>query len=193
MDAVSNARVGIIAGGRTKGSNMEALVRRGPDFGYRVDVVVVPSSDAPALLRASALGVATKVVEPRDNYGPRLLEALGQVQVVCLAGFLRLLPDEVLHAFEGRILNIHPALLPKFGGKGMYGMHVHRAVLEAGEKATGCTVHLVTEVYDEGPVLLQRTCPVLADDTPETLAARVLELEHETYPQALALLLRGLA
>src|SRR5687768_14246305 len=100
MDAVSNARVGIIAGGRTKGSNMEALVRRGPELGYQVQVVVVPSSDAPALQKAPALGVSTKIVEPGDDYGPRLLEALGQVQVVCLAGFLRLLPDEVLGTFK---------------------------------------------------------------------------------------------
>ncbi|HSI73564.1 MAG TPA: formyltransferase family protein, partial [Fimbriimonas sp.] len=90
-----------------------------------------------------------------------------------------------------RVLNIHPALLPKFGGKGMYGRRVHEAVLAAGETESGCTIHLVTPVYDEGPIILQKTCPVLEGDTPETLATRVLQVEHEAYPEALAKVIRG--
>ncbi|MFN3683119.1 MAG: formyltransferase family protein, partial [Fimbriimonadaceae bacterium] len=111
--------------------------------------------------------------------------------LVCLAGYMRLLPKEVLDSFPNRVLNIHPALLPKFGGKGMYGMRVHEAVLRAGEAESGCTVHLVNERYDEGPIVVQLRCPVLPDDTPETLAARVLELEHRAYPEAVRKVLAG--
>jgi phosphoribosylglycinamide formyltransferase-1 len=100
------------------------------------------------------------------------------------------LPLEVLSLFPNRVLNIHPALLPKFGGKGMYGHHVHEAVLAAGEAESGCSVHFVNERYDEGAVILQKVCPVLPDDTPDTLAARVLVLEHQAYPEALAKVIR---
>ena len=103
---------------------------------------------------------------------------------------MRLLPDLVLESKPGRVLNIHPSLLPKFGGAGMYGMHVHRAVLNAGESETGCTVHRVSPIYDAGEFVLQRRCPVMANDTAETLAARVLALEHLAYPEALQMELR---
>jgi phosphoribosylglycinamide formyltransferase-1 len=102
---------------------------------------------------------------------------------------MTLLPSAVVSAYPGKILNIHPALLPKFGGKGMYGLRVHEAVLAAGEKESGCTVHFVNEDYDDGPPLYQAKCPVLPDDTPETLAERVLELERDAYPEALRLAL----
>jgi phosphoribosylglycinamide formyltransferase-1 len=95
------------------------------------------------------------------------------------------LPSEILAQFPGRVLNIHPALLPKHGGKGMYGIRVHEAVIEAGDSESGCTVHLVTEQYDEGQIVVQLRCPVLAEDTPTTLAARVLELEKQAYPAAI--------
>ena len=98
---------------------------------------------------------------------------------------MRLLPQNILDAYPHRVLNIHPALLPKFGGQGMYGAHLHRAVLDSGDTESGCTVHLVNERYDEGPIIHQLRCPVLPDDTPETLAARVLELEHEAYVVAI--------
>ena len=103
-----------------------------------------------------------------------------------------LLPQEVVRRYEGRILNIHPALLPKYGGKGMYGIHVHEAVIAAGEKESGCSIHFVNERYDEGAVLLQKKCPVLPDDTPESLAERVLDLEHTAYPEALKMLVERL-
>jgi phosphoribosylglycinamide formyltransferase-1 len=156
-----------------------------------VGVVIAPSSDAPALEKAKGKEVPTAVVEPGDRFGERLLSALEGCTVLCLAGFMRMLPQEVLDAFPNRVLNIHPALLPKFGGKGMFGMHVHRAVIESGERESGCTIHIVTPVYDEGPIVLQRTCRIFPDDTPETLAQRVLALEHEAYPQALAMVIRG--
>ena len=98
---------------------------------------------------------------------------------------MKKLPIEVLHRYPGRVLNIHPSLLPKFGGKGMYGHHVHEAVIAAHEPESGCTVHVVTENYDEGPIVLQLRCPVESGDSPDTLAARVLELEHRAYPLAI--------
>lgn len=157
-------------------------------------LVVAPAESSPALLRAEALGIDTAVVRRGDDFGPRLLALLrlSQIDVVCLAGFMSLVPVEVVKAYEGRILNIHPALLPKFGGKGMYGIHVHEAVIAAGETESGCSVHFVTEVYDEGAVLLQKRCPVLPGDTPESLAERVLDLEHTAYPEALKLLVERL-
>ena len=132
-------------------------------------------------------------VEPGDAYGERLLTSLRgtRSEWICLAGFLRLLPTDVLGAFPRHVLNIHPALLPKFGGKGMYGAKVHAAVLEAGETESGCTVHYVTNHYDEGEIIVQRRCPVLPNDTPETLAARVLKEEHLAYVEALRKVLHG--
>lgn len=165
---------------------MRALIeacRNGTVPNAEIAVVVAPSEEAPALETARELGVPTRVAT--NEAGP-LLEAFAECEALCLAGFLRLLPVELMHRFPDRILNIHPALLPKFGGKGMYGQHVHKAVLAAGETESGCTVHLVNEHYDEGRILLQKRCPVLPDDTVETLAARVLGLEHQAYPEALA-------
>jgi phosphoribosylglycinamide formyltransferase-1 len=103
--------------------------------------------------------------------------------IICLCGYLRLL--EIRPWMEGRVLNIHPALLPKYGGKGMFGMHVHRAVLDHNETVSGCTVHLVDDAYDHGPTILQRTCAVQEGDTPQDLADRVFSLECEAYPQAI--------
>lgn len=111
--------------------------------------------------------------------------------VIALAGYLKQIPSELIDAFPGRIVNIHPSLLPKFGGHGMYGRHVHTAVLAAGETESGCTVHLVTEHYDEGPILAQARVAVLPGDTPESLATRVLEQEHILYPNTLQQLLHG--
>lgn len=110
-------------------------------------------------------------------------------ELVCLAGFLCLLT--IPAAYRHKVVNIHPALLPAFGGQGMYGKHVHQAVLEAGCKVSGCTVHMADDTYDTGPILVQRTCPVLEDDTPDTLAARVFEQECIAFPEALKLLVEG--
>lgn len=151
-----------------------------------VAVVVAPSEAAPALDVAREMGVPTRAISYDENFATNLLEALKGCDVLCLAGFMRLLPPEVLAAFPNRVLNIHPALLPKFGGKGMYGMHVHEAVIAAGETESGASVHVVTEKYDEGPVLVQLKCPIEPGETPETLAAKVLQLEHRAYAEALA-------
>jgi formyltetrahydrofolate-dependent phosphoribosylglycinamide formyltransferase len=157
-------------------------------------LVVSPKDETPAVLRAQALGVKTAVVPRDDDYARGLLQLLEQerIDAICLAGYMFLLPLPVVERWTGRIINIHPALLPKYGGKGMYGIHVHEAVLAAGETESGCSIHFVTERYDEGAVLLQQKCPVLPGDTPESLAERVLDLEHTAYPEALKLLVERL-
>lgn len=153
-------------------------------------LVIAPNLSSPALEKAASMGVCTEVADPTSpDYACELLGMLKRYEVgwICLAGFLRLLPEPVLNQFPRRILNIHPALLPQYGGKGMYGVRVHEAVLNAGESESGCTVHFVSSEYDAGERILQLRCPVLAGDTPEMLASRVLALEHQAYPQALAL------
>lgn len=113
------------------------------------------------------------------------------INLVILAGYMKKLPNEVINKVNGRVLNIHPALLPKFGGEGMYGMKVHQAVIEAQETLSGVTVHLVDSEYDRGRILLQRTVPVNKDDTSETLAARILEIEHRIYPEVIEMIESG--
>ena len=107
------------------------------------------------------------------------------VELIALAGYMKMIPVSVIRAYRNKILNVHPALLPAFGGKGMYGPHVHRAVLASGAKVSGATVHLVDEEYDHGPIVLQKAVAVEFSDTPETLAAKVLKIEHEIFPAAL--------
>jgi formyltetrahydrofolate-dependent phosphoribosylglycinamide formyltransferase len=192
-------RIAILVSGHGRGSNMAAIIdacQRGEIDG-QVVLVIGTRREAPALQRATEKGVSTEVVSPsklgEEEYARRLLQTLGdaQVDLVCLAGFMRLLPPPVVHAYAGRVMNIHPALLPLFGGKGMYGEHVHRAVLESGMKVSGCTVHFVDESYDTGPIILQRCVPVEEEDTWETLAARVLAQEHQAYVQAVQLFAQG--
>ena len=171
-----------------------AALLAGSDSGQipaRCALVVSPKEGTPALLRAEAFGVQTAVLPYKsENYGSNLLALLQEkgVEIICLAGYMTLLPAEVVAAYPKRIINIHPALLPKFGGKGMYGHFVHEAVLAAGETESGCTVHYVTEEYDEGEAIVQLKCPVLAGDTVDSLAERVLDLEHKAYQQGLTLL-----
>jgi len=192
-------RIAILVSGQGRGSNMAAIIdacQRGEIDG-KVVLVIGTRDEAPALQRATEKGVSTEVVSPsklgEEEYARRLLQTLGdaQVDLVCLAGFMRLLPPPVVHAYAGRVMNIHPALLPLFGGKGMYGEHVHRAVLESGMKVSGCTVHFVDESYDTGPIILQRCVPIEEEDTWETLAARVLAQEHQAYVQAVKLFAQG--
>jgi formyltetrahydrofolate-dependent phosphoribosylglycinamide formyltransferase len=180
-------KLAILVGPSGRGSNMAAIIRacRNGLISAEVGVVISPSEAALALQVAHDLATPTRVVPYGDAYAERLRDALLGIDLVCLAGYLRLLPSAILDQFPNAVLNIHPALLPKFGGKGMYGIHVHTAVLAAGETESGCTVHYVTDHYDEGQVIHQKTCPVYANDTPEDLAARVLQLEHVAYPQAI--------
>lgn len=156
--------------------------------------LVIASNDTSAaqgIERAEALGLPCRVIRRKDHADTaafsesifREVRGAG-CELVCMAGFLSLL---VIPAdFAGRVMNIHPSLLPAFGGKGMHGRHVHEAVLQAGEKKSGCTVHFADNTYDTGPIVLQRTCAVLPDDTAEALAARVFEQECIAYPEAIA-------
>lgn len=180
-------RLGILIGPKGRGSNMASIADACAEgrLDAEVAVVIAPNDSSPGVETAYSKNLKVAVVPPSEDYAKNLLEALRGVDYVCLAGYLRLLPAEVLRQFPNRILNIHPALLPEFGGKGMYGMRVHETVLAAGSKESGCTVHLVNEEYDKGEILLQRRCPVLPGDTPEDLAVRVLKEEHQAYVQAL--------
>ena len=173
------------------GSNFQALLEHQSPAGlWEIVLLVTDRADAGAMRRARAAGVAVAVVSPGSHdpaeVARELLEVLDGhgVELVLLAGYLKLVPRAVVERYRRRMLNIHPALLPKFGGEGMYGMRVHRAVLEAGEAESGASVHLVDEEYDRGQVIAQRRVPVREGDTPEALAARVLAVEHELYPAA---------
>lgn len=173
----------LVSGG---GSNLQAILdaqMQNTLGDVRVVQVVASKPGIPALDRAKKAGVDTVVAETQDA----VLHALNQshVQVICLAGYLKKLSPAIVQRFRGKILNIHPALLPKYGGAGMYGHYVHEAVLAAGEKESGCTVHVVDEEYDRGPILAQAKVSVLPNDTPESLAARILEQEHQLYPKTL--------
>jgi formyltetrahydrofolate-dependent phosphoribosylglycinamide formyltransferase len=178
------ARIACLASGG--GSNVQAILDHlaGP-AGSRARVVWVGSDVAGsgALDRARAAGVAGHVVtDPRD--GDALIAALREAQadVLVLAGYLKLVPESVVRAFHGRLINVHPAMLPAFGGPGMYGQRIHSAVLAHGAKMTGVTVHFVDEEFDRGPIIAQWPVPVLPGDTPATLAARVLRVEHRLFP-----------
>lgn len=186
--------LGVLISGR--GSNLQAILDAIADgrLDARVGVVVSNKLDARGLERAESAGVPTVVLSHKDfasreAYDEAVLAVLRErdVDVVCLAGFMRILSPVLVRAFPNRILNIHPSLLPAF-----IGLNAQRQALEHGVKVTGCTVHLVDEELDHGPIVLQATVPVEAGDTEETLSARILEKEHELYPQAIAHVLEGL-
>lgn len=187
------AQLGIMLGPKGRGSNLLAIARACHEgrLNGTVRIVVAPNDDVPALTFAREMGITIAIVPPNGRYPERLLQALEGCDIVCLAGYLRLLPVEILDSFPGRVLNVHPALLPRHGGQGMFGRRVHEAVLAAGDTVSGCTVHRVDVRYDEGPILVQRECEVLPDDTPESLAQRVLELEHEAYVEGIRLVIDG--
>jgi len=190
MPETSRPRVGILISGR--GSNMAALLAAMQDGRVEADPAVVISNvpGASGLDHAKARGVPTAVVDhkaikPREAHDRAVLDVLREhrAQIVCLAGYMRFLSPSFVAAYRGRILNIHPSLLPAFPG-----LDAQRQALEAGVKVSGCTVHLVDETLDHGPILLQSAVPVLPGDTVETLSARILEQEHRIYPEALALI-----
>jgi len=180
--------VAVSGGGSNLQSLLDALPRGGP---AEVALVVSNSAKAGGLQRGEAAGVPTRVLtDPADGNEWLRLLAEHRIDLVVLAGYLKLVPAAVIGAFRGRILNIHPALLPDFGGPGMYGKRVHQAVLDAGRDESGCTVHLVDEAYDQGRILAQARVPVLPGDTAETLAARVLAEEHQLLPRVVLNLAR---
>ncbi len=176
---------------------MQALVdRQGAGTGYRIELLVTDRR-CTAEARADAHRIARQRVPFNRGSGPagdRILELLNErrIDAVLLAGFLRLVPSSVCRAFRNRILNIHPALLPSFGGRGMHGRNVHEAVLRAGAVLSGPTIHFVNERYDEGRILAQWPVPVRSGDSPADLAARVLRVEHVLFPAAAGALARAL-
>ena len=187
-------RIAILASGN--GTNAENIIRY---FQERrtaeVALVLTNRATAFVLQRAEKLGVPALCFSKEAWVdGQPVLDALRahDVGFVVLAGFLLRVPANLIKAYPHRMVNIHPALLPKFGGKGMYGDHVHRAVLEAGEAESGITIHYVNEHYDEGAAIRQYRCPVMPGDTPETLAARVHQLEYEHYPRLVEELVQAL-
>jgi len=191
-------KIAVFASG--EGSNLQAIID-GCRSGRIAGEVVLVVSDKPgsgALARAEKSGAATVSVRAKDFESPEACDAFlvaecrkAGVELICLAGYLRKVTTPLLEAYPQKILNIHPALLPSFGGKGMYGKRVHEAVIKAGVRVSGCTVHLIDAIYDHGPVLMQSSVPVLPDDTGETLAARVLQQEHWIYPEAVRLFAEG--
>jgi phosphoribosylglycinamide formyltransferase 1 len=194
----SKSRLAVFISG--DGSNLQAIIDASTRGELSADVAWVVSSTSTAygLTRAQNAGVeATVVARSADEtisiFSERLLRELQSrhIDYIALAGYLKLLPAVVVRAYKDKIVNIHPALLPKYGGKGMFGHHVHEAVIAAGDKESGMTIHFVNEAYDQGRILLQVRVPVLQDDTPETLAARILAKEHEHYPKVIDKLTRG--
>ncbi len=182
------------------GSNMQAILDAiaAGDLPAVACVAICNNSGAQALARARGAGVPALHLSTRTHPAPGALDAAmveafrsHGVEVVVCAGYMRKVGDGVLAAYPRRVLNIHPALLPKHGGQGMYGLRVHQAVLAAGEAETGVTIHLVDGHYDHGPTLAQATVPVAPDDTPETLQARVLQTEHTLYPDTLRRIATG--
>lgn len=173
----------LVSGG---GTNLQALIDKVADGQLNdVEIVRVISSreDAFALTRAEKAGITTAVAREQQEV-LKELKASG-AEIVVLAGYMRVLSPEIIAEYRDRIINIHPSLIPKYCGKGFYGMRVHKAVIEAGEKESGATVHYVDEGVDTGAIILQEKVPVLDGDTPETLAARVLETEHEILARGL--------
>ncbi len=175
----------LISGG---GSNLQSIIdAAADDLPVEIRAVISNRPDAYGLTRAREAGIDTAVLEhanfaDRESYDQALQELIDSYspELVVLAGFMRILSDDFVRHYEGRMLNIHPSLLPKYRG-----LHTHARALEAGDKVAGCTVHYVTAELDAGPIIMQARVPVLDDDTPETLAARVLEQEHKIYPQAI--------
>ncbi len=187
-------KLGILASGR--GSNFQAIwnsIQAGK-LHAQVQVVISNNADAGALDFARsqnlpAVHLERNQFDTKEAYVQAFLGILEQyaVNFIVLAGYMKLLSPEIVRVFRNRIINIHPALLPSFGGKGMYGHFVHKAVLDHGCKVSGVTVHLVNEAYDQGPIVAQQCVPVLAGDTPESLAERVLKVEHVIFSAALQL------
>lgn len=193
--SASPARKRVVVFISGSGSNMMTLAQacQAPDFPAEIACVISDKATAGGLAKAQSLGLCTLVFE-RKTYTSKaeheaaILAALGEIapDIICLAGYMRLISSDFIAPYEGRIINIHPSLLPLFPG-----LHTHERAIDSGMKITGCTVHFVTEGMDEGPVIGQAAVPVLSGDTADTLAARVLKVEHQLYPLALKLLAEG--
>lgn len=189
MDQKLNLAV-LISG---RGSNLQSILEAcdSPSFPAQVRIVLSNKPEAYGLVRAEKKGVPTAVLShndfpSREDFERALiatLDSAGPIDLVCLAGFMRVLTPLFVSRWEGRLINIHPSLLPAYKG-----LHTHERALAAGEKTAGCTIHFVTSGVDEGPIILQKSVPILPEDTPESLAGRVLEQEHLAYPEAISFL-----
>jgi formyltetrahydrofolate-dependent phosphoribosylglycinamide formyltransferase len=183
-------RIAVLASGG--GTNLQAILdfasARGDLAPWSVVLVASNRSDAGALTRARNASIDTEVFDAKDD-GSTLLDLLSRhhIELVVLAGYLKRIPSSVISALHGRIINIHPGLLPEFGGAGMYGAKVHAAVIASGTRISGVTAHFVDDELDSGPVIAQWRVPVLENDTAESLGARVLEIEHMVYPRVVDL------
>jgi phosphoribosylglycinamide formyltransferase-1 len=181
--------------GSGRGSNFQAIltaIQQGRIPGAKICLVISNNSGAGILEIARsnslpAVHLSQKQFPAEDDFVDALLSLLSVhgVNFIVLAGYMKRIHPRVVEAYRRRIINIHPALLPRYGGPGMYGMHVHEAVIAAGERLSGATVHFVDEEYDRGSIVMQKTVSVAANETPETLAAKVLDIEHEIYPEAI--------
>jgi phosphoribosylglycinamide formyltransferase-1 len=199
--AMANRQLNIAVFGSGRGSNFQAIlgaIHAGRLRGVAVQVVISNNSTAGILMLARAEGIPAYHISERqfsDNaaFVEHLLATLRNhdVNFIVLAGYMKRIPVRIIEVFRDRIVNIHPALLPKFGGQGMYGSRVHEAVIAANERFSGATVHIVTEEYDRGAIVLQKKVEVAPEDTAETLAAKVLSIEHELYPEALKMFAEG--
>ena len=185
----------LISGGGRTVQNLAECIERG-EVAAEIVAVVSSRSDAYGVERARKLGlpahvVARKAYDSPADFGAAVWPILRDAgaELVCLCGFLSKLP--IAPDYAGRVINIPPALLPKYGGKGMYGHHVHEAVLAAGDAQTGCTIHYCDDEYDTGPIIVQRTCDVHDGDTPDALADRVFEQECVAYPEAIRMIIEG--
>ena len=184
-----------------KGSNFKSIlesIKLGKIRNAHIVIVVSNNPDAGALEVARENNIPILHINRRqfasdDDFNAALMSAMqkDRVNFIVLAGYMKKIDPNIIKAFKNQIVNIHPALLPKFGGKGMYGIHVHEAVIASKEKFSGASVHIVDEEYDHGPIVLQKTVQVEPDDTPETLATKVLQIEHDIYPEAIRLFAEG--
>ena len=193
-------RIAVLISGQGRGSNMQAIMDgcKSGKINGEVALVIGVNDTAPAMCRARAAGVTAVSVCPKSytgevDYESALLTQLQQhnIDLICLAGYMRVLGRRIIAAYRDRIMNVHPALIPSFCGKGMYGRHVHEAVIARGVKFTGATVHFVDEDYDSGPIIIQTIVAVDADDTAGSIAAKVLEAEHAAYTDAVSLFAQG--
>lgn len=196
---MNKLKIGVLVSGG--GTNLQAIIDACQTGNIPGEVVVVISNrkEAYALERAKKNRIEALYIDRKDfitnrDYAQRLAEEMDkrEVELVCLAGFLLLIDSFFIDKYKNKIMNIHPALLPSFGGKGMYGIKVHEEVLKSGEKYSGCTVHMVDEEYDHGQIILQKKVHVKKNDTPHMLAERVLKEEHKLYPEAVKMFASGL-
>ncbi|RYG69777.1 phosphoribosylglycinamide formyltransferase [bacterium] len=193
MNVTTPAKIGVMVSSQSRGTNFQAILDAidAGELNARVALLISTNEFHGAIARARDANVRTLILPPgemtREEWDHRAANALYEegVSVVALAGYLRYVTSVLLEAYPGRILNVHPSLLPSFGGQGMYGNRVHRAVLESGCKVSGCTVHLVDERYDTGPIMAQAAVQVLDDDTPDSLGLRVQVEEHRLYPRCI--------